>query len=155
MKSKTLKLTAILLIFAGIFTACSCIKIEIHDETCPIKEILVDGKWEFVGIYYAWSSYTHIFQEPPIHIEYFIDGRMRLFDRRTNEYRYGTFAVEARKGTPFPWAPNEVIEYWHYSDHIDGLEPFSAIGVFRSKNEKVLFNYNDFFPALSIHKRKQ
>ena len=154
MKTKTLKLTAILLITAGIFAACSCIEIEIHDETCPIKEMLV-GKWDIVIMYSPHSIFRDTVQTTG-HIEYFPDGRMRMFRRTTNEYMYGTFAVEVRKGTPFPWAPNEVIEYWHLHRHLDSWESgFNVVGIFRGKNEKIIFPYEEPSHILLIYKRKQ
>ena len=154
MKPKLLKLTAILLITAGIFTACSCIEIEIHDEPCPIKEILVGGKWEAVEWFSPHSTFRETVQAR-VHFEFFLDGRMRKFDRIKNEYIYGTYAVETRKGAPFPWAPNEMIEYWHLSEHLEGRKVFSYVGIFKGENEKIVFDYNWGLHFLHTVKRKQ
>ena len=154
MKTKTLKLTALMLITAGIFTACSCIEIEIHDETCPIKETLVGGRWHFIGFYYPHTSDRDIFP-PIVSFEYFSDGIVRLFSSGMREYWYGMYRVEVRKGTPFPWAPDEIIEYWHLYRYFDGSSEFNFVGIFRGDNKKAIFHYNWGWHRLRIYQRKQ
>ena len=183
MNTNTLKITAVLLMLAGVFYSCDgnvpCgYEPKKEEVICPTKAII--GKWEFVEVRFTALDKKPQRKEPTGYIEFFADGRFGWFCYATEEFtlfetKYWLDKIYIGGGTTYDNNGNVVAvippeEWWILELETFGVECKFAYGEVRayiwtlwSGTQIVFIDSDTFYSVLHtaltnfhyIHRRKK
>ena len=127
------------------------IKLDVQRSQEVYEKII--GRWEHVAIVFRQgSTITTTPVQPRYYMEFFPDGRMRIFDYATETHRYGTYELRRTWGSTSTFRPWLVTAFWEL--HSIGLgRPLKLIHI--TEEEKISQRFVSSSPPLDVYKRKQ